>query len=158
MQRSAGSPEQGAPRQPGQARIERMELVRAADGVMPRPKSAGRRRTALRDDASGLDEGRNTLLHRLSRIGLEAKYTPRLLLFLVLVSLAIRLSAVFLLVENSSDGPARASIAYNWAHSHEIDTHGNDVHITYGIWPPGFTYLSGLFAVLIDSPMYSTRI
>lgn len=73
------------------------------------------------------------MLGRLSAIALDARYTPRLLLFLSLFSLAIRLSALVLLTENSSDGPARASIAYNWAHSYHIETHGNDVHTAYGI-------------------------
>jgi 4-amino-4-deoxy-L-arabinose transferase-like glycosyltransferase len=97
------------------------------------------------------------MLSSLSRI-FAVEHSRRVVIFLTLLALLIRLSAVVVLNERVGDGPARASIAYNWARSYDIDTHGNNVHVTYGIWPPGFTLLSGVFTLVLPHPKYSTRV
>jgi 4-amino-4-deoxy-L-arabinose transferase-like glycosyltransferase len=72
------------------------------------------------------------------------------LLFLVLAGFALRLMVLIFWVDIPGDGPTRAIMAYNWANSPHISTHGN--------WLPGFMYLAGICAVIINDPLLAARI
>ena len=52
--------------------------------------------------------------------------------------------------EAGGDGPIRAQYAYLWANNPSLQV--------YGVWPPGFMYLSGMFNLLLSKTLISTRI
>jgi 4-amino-4-deoxy-L-arabinose transferase-like glycosyltransferase len=72
------------------------------------------------------------------------------LILLTLAGFLLRLGAMIFLFDIPGDGPSRAMIAYKWAESPYIATHG--------VWLPGFTYLTGIFSLAVHNPLFSIRI
>ena len=69
---------------------------------------------------------------------------------LFLVAFAVRLLALLFTYEISGDGPGRAWDAYGWSVAPEF--------FRYGGWPPGYTYIAGVFMWLVPDPLVSVRI
>jgi len=69
---------------------------------------------------------------------------------LTAAALALRLIALLFWADVPGDGPARAMLGYTWWVSPSIPTHGG--------WPPGFTFLAGIFHCIVPAPAVSTRI
>ncbi len=81
---------------------------------------------------------------------LEQKNTLFVLSALTLIGAALRLFVVINWMDIPGDGPTRAAYAYNWYVSPSLDT--------YGIWLPGFKYLTGIFTYIVPDPLFSIRI
>ncbi len=81
---------------------------------------------------------------------LDGKDKLRIFLCLTISALVVRLVAFAVSVDDPGDGPLRAIMAYNWSKSPYIST--------YGTWPPGFLYLTGVFSFIVDNPLFSIRI
>ena len=72
------------------------------------------------------------------------------LFVLIVIGFLVRWATVQLFIDAPGDGPTRALIAYDWAESPYLSTHG--------VWPPGFTYLAGFFSLFVHNPLISVRI
>ena len=71
-------------------------------------------------------------------------------IMLFMLSAVVRLLIILLLEEACGDGPYRMKYAYLWAKNPSIQW--------YGVWPPGFMYLGGIFNLIFSNALYSTRI
>jgi hypothetical protein len=69
---------------------------------------------------------------------------------LFVAALSIRLLVLAGTYETPGDGPSRAIAAFNWAQTPTVPT--------WGVWPPGFLFLSGAAAMLVRDPNLSTRL
>lgn len=72
------------------------------------------------------------------------------LLTITIVAIALHVVAAFVTIDIPGDGPARATWAYRWSQSRQL--------ISYGLWPPGLTYLAGLLCMLIPNPRIAPRL
>jgi hypothetical protein len=70
--------------------------------------------------------------------------------FLFIFGLLIRTVAYIFFEEGVGDGPVRAIIALEWSKDPSIQL--------YGVWPPGFMYLSGVFNLIVFKSIASTRL
>ena len=71
-------------------------------------------------------------------------------ILLFTLSAVVRLLIMVLFEEAGGDGPIRAHYAYLWSKNPYIQA--------YGVWPPGFMYLSGIFNLFLSNALFSTRI
>lgn len=74
----------------------------------------------------------------------------RTLCVITTVAIALRVAVALLTIDIPGDGPARATWAYRWSQSPEL--------ISYGLWPPGLTYLAGGLCMLIPNPRTAPRL
>lgn len=72
------------------------------------------------------------------------------LLLLTGFAFAVRLTLCLATLDVPGDGPTRAIWAWEWAQSPSL--------VTYGVWPPGLLYLSGLVSVVVSDPRWAVRL
>ena len=71
------------------------------------------------------------------------------LLGLVAIAFVIRGLLCLLTLDVPGDGPTRAIMAYEWARAPHL--------VTWGGWPPGLLYLSGVVSLIAPDPIWSVR-
>jgi hypothetical protein len=69
---------------------------------------------------------------------------------LVLAAFAVRLLLCVSTIDVPGDGPERAASAFYWARHRYLPT--------YGGWPPGFMFLSGLVGLLVPHVLWAPRL
>jgi len=86
----------------------------------------------------------------LNSVRTDAAADRLILAIIIAFGLLLRLVTLFASVDIPGDGPTRSMMAYDWARGPYAQW--------FGVWPPGFMYLTGLFGWVVADPKWSIRV